>query len=58
MNFDGFFGYLDIIYNVLDLINKFLKYLDKNDFDYKKNVSNIYNLKGVIFMFYKRFDEV
>ncbi|WP_235665440.1 DUF3887 domain-containing protein [Clostridioides difficile] len=57
MNFDGFPGYSDTTYNALDSINKSLKYLDKNDSDYKKNASNIYNLKGVILMFHKRFDE-
>ncbi|MFN1922428.1 hypothetical protein ACK2FX_05720 [Clostridioides difficile] len=36
MNFDGFPGYSDTTYNALDSINNSLKYLDKNDSDYKK----------------------
>ncbi|MBY2479104.1 hypothetical protein KWV16_19810 [Clostridioides difficile] len=57
MRFDGFPDYPDATYDALDSINKSLKFLDKKDSDYKKNASNVYNLKGVILMFHKRFDE-
>lgn len=57
MRFDGFPDYPDATYKALDSINNSLKYLDKKDSDYEKNVSNVYNLKGVILMFHKRFDE-
>lgn len=57
MRFDGFPDYPDAKYNALNSINKSLKYLDKKDPDYKKNASNVYNLKGVILMFHKRFNE-
>ncbi|MCI9976278.1 DUF4878 domain-containing protein [Clostridioides difficile] len=57
MRFDGFPGSSDAINNAFDSINNSLKYLDKIDSDYKKKMSDIYNLKGVILMANKRFDE-
>ncbi|EQF24656.1 NTF2-like N-terminal transpeptidase domain protein [Clostridioides difficile CD160] len=57
MRFDGFPDSSDAVDNAFDSINNALKYLDKIDSEYKKKMSDIYNLKGVILMANKRFDE-
>ncbi|UWD47541.1 tetratricopeptide repeat protein [Clostridioides difficile] len=41
----------------LKATDKNLEYLDKKDKDYKKNISNTYNLKGVIYMETEKFNE-
>ncbi|MCC0673018.1 tetratricopeptide repeat protein [Clostridioides sp. ES-S-0145-01] len=49
--------YLDDYDNALLPINNCLKYLDKKSSDYKKKASDAYNLKGVILMCNKKYDE-